>query len=226
MQHSIFKRRLTRMIIPMGMLIIFLAGDINSQGYYGVKIGTGIFSTRPETNPVIGEDQSVLYDLTFRDSRAPLSAGAFMIYHFGWLYLQSDLMYTVYDSEFKITSHIPTDEPGLETNTYIEKNQYLDLSVMAGLRVQNFRYGVGPIFHLIGQIDSDLERFDFYEKKTRWLTYGFQGGVGYDMKRFHFDLKYETIFRTVGYHIVGTGGPTGKFRSKSQLMTFAVGFSF
>ncbi len=206
-------------------LLVISATVLSAQHRFGVKASYGHVESRTESRLIIKDDQAVRLELTYVDSSPMLAYGVFSQHNFGWVWLQNDLTYSTFKQEFSLKSFIETDEV-LKTDKYFETNKYIDFSVMSGIRFNRFRYGVGPIFHFFGSIDSELSELDFYSQDIRWITAGFQGGIGYDFDNIHIDFKFESIFRAAGDHIKFNDGRIVQFRKRNQLLSLAVGFSF
>lgn len=203
----------------------FVAIALSAQHKFGIKASYGYVESRTESRLIIKEDQAVSLDLRFEDSSPMLAIGVFTQHDFGWIWLQNDITYNSFKQEFSLKSFIESDEV-ITNENYFETNKYLDISVMSGIRFNRFRYGVGPIFHLFGKVDSDLNSLDFYSQDVRWITAGFQGGIGYDFDFIHLDFKFESIFRAAGDHIKFNDGRIVEFKKKNQVLSFAIGFSF
>lgn len=207
------------------ILAVFIFGnEIVAQHRFGAKANYGYVQSRSETRYIIAESQAVSYNLRYESTSPMLSLGVFSQHDFGWLWLQNEILYTSFSQDFTIKSYIESDEL-INFDTQVEKNKYLDISIMSGLRFEKFRYGVGPVFHLFGDVESDLTSYDFYRQDIRRVTAGFQAGIGYDFKHVHIDFKYESVFRAAGDHIEFNDGRIVKFRQKPQVISLGIGFS-
>lgn len=206
------------------LAIIFFANDLMSQHRFGVRANYSVVQSRSETRYIVQEEKSVSYNLRFEKTSPMLSYGVFSQHDFGWLWLQNEILYSSFKQEFTIKSYLESDEL-IDFETQIEKNKYLDISIMSGIRFNQFRYGVGPIFHLFGKVDSDLVNKDFYRQDVRKITAGFQAGIGYDFKHVHIDFKYESVFRSAGDHIRFNDGRIARFKQKPQVITLGIGVS-
>lgn len=197
---------------------------VEAQTIFGIKAAYGSVQTRTESRYIANSFNAVEYQLIHQNASPSFAMGVFSMTDFGWLYLQNEISYAKFQTDFQLNSFSISDE-GSGTLFFTETNQYLDISVMSGITVNDIRYGVGPMFHLLGTVDTKLEDFSFYQKNIRFITYGFQGGIGYDYGRLHFDLRYEATFRTPGDHIKILDGRDISFNNKIQLLSLHIGVS-
>jgi len=165
---------------------------------YGLKVAGGIITTRPEISYLGNDKDQVINQIELSNSTPLFATGLWAQKRFGWLYAESNMLYSSYGMVFDVTSF--TTE-GRSVTKMTEKFSYLDLQIMAGLISNGFRIGVGPVMHILARHDSELMDLQNYNQKLRDVSYGFSGAIGYDLDRFSFDLKYDKAFRTVGDHI-------------------------
>lgn len=186
-------------------ILFFVAYQGNSQIDFGIRFQTG-FSNQVSTEStyLIGPNKSVEYNLQVNQVSNTQSIGAFTQFKFGWLYLQPEVLYTRYESQF-LVDDLRADAVGM--TEYNESYQQIDIPVNAGIRFKNFRLGGGPVFQMIQELNSDLSSLRNTEISPRSINGGFQGGIGYDWKILHFDLKYQRNFGTVVDHVNFGGSP-------------------
>jgi len=96
----------------------------------------------------------------------------------------------------------------------------VDVPVMVGLSLGPVRVNAGPSFRFVSKVEGEApgqgveDLSDFYKDST----VGYQAGVGIDLLKFVFDLKYEGSFGT----IVEDTGITGDQRINQWV--FGVGY--
>jgi len=186
--------------------IMFLAfGSMNAQHDLGIRFQTGIQNQNTESTYLISAGKSVDYKLELSQISNTQSVGVYSLFNFGWLYFQPEVLYTKYDVNYMVQDfNAETDE----MSSFTENFQQIDVPINAGIRYKNFRFGGGPVFHMIQELNSDLADLNNLEIKAKNLSAGFQAGVGFDWKIVHFDLKYQTDFNSVSDHITFGSRPT------------------
>ena len=198
----------TNIIIAILLLSVFSIDNIQAQytkkalSYrqtrFGVKIMGGIITLRPEVVHLGKSDDVVIHSIALESTQPQTSFGVFGFRKVGWLYGDFSAMYSRYGMIFRVTSYSEEDTP---TRNLPEQFGYLDLQVMGGLIANGFRIGVGPVIHILGYHDSDLNTLDNYVQKLQNVSFGFSGSIGYEIGRFALELKYDKAFRTIGDHI-------------------------
>ena len=185
------------------MFITF--GSINAQVDLGIRFQTGIQGQSTESTYLVSAGKSVDYKLDLSSISNSQSVGVYSQFNFGWIYFQPEVLYTRYDVNYVVQDfNAETDE----LVSYTENFQQIDLPINAGLRFKNFRIGGGPVFHLIQELNSDLSDLNNLDINTKNISAGFQGGIGFDWKIVHFDIKYQRDFNSVGDHISFGSQPT------------------
>ncbi|NJN35175.1 MAG: PorT family protein [Saprospiraceae bacterium] len=115
--------------------------------------------------------------------------------------------------------------PGLLDTLAKESFLKLDLPIMLGFKLGSVRIMGGPVGHLHLNSSNELTDFSSYTTKFDALKWGWQAGIGFDLGRVGFDLRYEGNFNNFGDHIM-LGGQAREF-SKSPSRTIAsLAFSF
>ena len=106
-----------------------------------------------------------------------------------------------------------------------EKFNYLDIPIMVGYRLGPLRLQGGPVAHVLINSSSELFDLEGYDQKFDETTWGYQAGVGLDIWRFIFDLKYEGNFNKFGDHINFFGDQYTFDKSPGRWIA-SVGFTF
>jgi len=192
-----------------------------NKAIFGIKLGYGEVLTRPETTVVGNEDDFLIYEVSQEDSKSVTSIGMFAFRKFGFLWLEGDLLYNRYENEYKVRSFFGKDDPTL---FYNETFHYIDLQVLSGVHANNFRLGVGPVMHILGDYQGGIELEDIYSPRPRNISFGFSGNIGYDLQfgemHVKFDVKFESSFRTIGDHIY-YGPIQSKFKGTPDMIIFS-----
>ena len=205
------------------VLVLISVSLGHSQMRFGIKTSIGILPTGPETNFAANVNNTPAdFKITY-DSADPIyGIGVFVQDEIGWLYFQSDLLFTSYHTEFTVTAFNQTDDL---IGKVVEEWKYLDWQVLAGIYKKNYRFGVGPVVHILVDQESNFDEFALYNEKLRRLAYGMSAAVGYNFGLFTLDIKYERSFRTIGDHIWYDEFKS-TFEGPPDILSSAVGFGF
>lgn len=75
-----------------------------------------------------------------------------------------------------------------------QKFQYLEIPVLAGLKLGPLRVNAGPSGHLFLNKTGDLFKINNYNVNFSGLTLGYTAGLGLDIGKFMVDLRYDGSF--------------------------------
>jgi len=204
------------------LLLTLTFGTItNAQTNFGVQSSVGV-TLAPNETTFVGEFFDYInHEVTYKGSNIVKSYGVFAQKEFGFLYGRAELAYTHYKQEFDVRSFV---QFGQGTRTFYENFGFLDFQVMAGVKKDNIRLGVGPVAHILLSHDPALDIISGYSDNLRNVTFGFTTGIGIDAGRFHLDLRYVNNFTTIGDHII-YGTRNAGFDVKPHQVNFTLGFS-
>lgn len=213
-------------IYPMKNVLVILAvilsaASMSAQGIYGGKVSIGKVLAGEETTYVGQPFDFIEHQVTYEGSSSVKNIGAFYQHKFGWLYMRTDLGFTAVDQRYQVESFVPVENP---LDFAIDRFQFIDLQVMGGLTKDNWRFGAGPVAHILVGSDSELDFIEGFQSKMRGITYGFSGGVGYDAGRLHLDVRYEVAFRNVGDHLYYVNR-MARSLNKAHQINFTIGVS-
>ena len=189
---------------------------------YGIKISGGAILARAETTYIGNEKDQVIHQIELGRALPQYNAGFWGQKRFGWLYAETNLLYTTYGMSYDVTTY--TDE-GKPLKQLTERFGYVDAQVMGGLISNGFRISVGPVMHILANQSSQLKTLENYNQKLRRISYGFSGAIGYDAGPISIDIKFDKAFRTVGDHIY-YGYRKSQFLETPDGLTFAIAYSF
>jgi len=186
----------------------------SAQVKFGIKAGLS-------TSDIGGKD-FVQEDLTLKLKNADygLHFGAFLRAQGGLFYIQPEVNFNSLSAEYEIS-----DISG--TNVFKEKYSNLDVPVLVGLKLGPLRAGAGPVGHInIGKSTSlDSNDTPIVSSDYDKLTFGYQAGLGLDIWRLNFDLRFEGNFQNQGEHI-SIAGTQVNLSENANRMTFSVGWTF
>ena len=147
-------------------------------------------------------------DIKMKDNVAQVQEGdAEFGYQFGLfarfkllgLYVQPEVLFT--DTQ----STISVDQGGVDPNTVKLGFNKIDIPIMLGYKFGPVRVNAGPSFSFLTDAEQEGLTGAAQDVKDNYedFTVGYQAGVGIDLLRFIFDLKYEGNLSTFGESIGG-----------------------
>jgi hypothetical protein len=147
-------------------------------------------------------------------------AGAFLRASLLGIYIQPELLFTSVATEYTVTDVNTTLE-----NLAKQRVGRIDVPVIVGAKLGTLRLGLGPVASIIVSEQSDLTDLTGYESKLKSATVGYQVGVGLDVWKAGFDLRYEGNLSKLGDHIV-VGGEKVNFDSRARQVIFSLSYRF
>ncbi|MDF1696471.1 MAG: hypothetical protein P1U56_11585 [Saprospiraceae bacterium] len=199
---------------------ICLGAGINAQ-VFGVKTSIGVSLAQNETTFAGEAFDYINHEIRYQGTNIVKSIGVFGQEKFGYLYGRAELSYTNFKQEYRVRSFV---QFGQGPRTVFEEFQFIDFQLMAGLTHNNFRFGVGPVAHILVGNETGLDFISGYNENHRSLTYGLTTAVGLDAGRFFLDVRYENNFRTLGEHI-NYGTRNSGFDNKPHIVNLTLGIS-
>ena len=178
-------------------LILFLSTNAKSQFEMGMVAGLNSSDYAAEGISIIKQNSDE-FNLFVQEANYGV--------HFG-LYTRLSLLGIFIEPSFIFNSNSVTyriedfDEGGVINTFKNERFNNLDIPVMVGFKLLLLNVYAGPVAHL--HINSSSEVFDIngYEQRFKEASYGWQAGVGLDLWKLRFQLKYEGNLTKFGDHI-------------------------
>jgi hypothetical protein len=179
-------------ISGIAILLLVIAASSMAQVKLGIRGGINASRMKSDTREIITPhptDDSY-YRLT-------VPKYAMVGYHVGLIgqiqlfnfFIQPEALYMVTRNDINIYDLNSADPTDADPVTW-QMNR-IDFPVLLGLKLSAFKIGVGPVFTFVISDDSDLKRITQYDMQLNKATVGFQAGIGFDIKKFTIDLKYE-----------------------------------
>lgn len=188
----------------------------------GVKASVGTVIAKKETTYVGSPFDYVTHQVRYDGSSYVRSVGVFAQEKFGFLFGRAELDYTSFTQKYEVNSYIQLNEGA---NVLEENWKMIDFNLIAGLNIENFRVGAGPVAHYLVGHDTQLDKIASYNEDMRNVTFGFNFSVGLDIDNIHIDLRYVDNFRTVGDHIK-YGERLSRFSVSPDNINITLGYSF
>ncbi|MCO6464388.1 MAG: hypothetical protein J5I52_09605 [Saprospiraceae bacterium] len=219
-------------IFILTLLIIFIGTDVmcqytkkNREMYaarYGIRVSAGAILAREEIVYIGNLKDEIVHQIQIGKTTPQYNVGFWASKRFGWLFAETNILYTNYGVRFDVTTFKNVGHPLEYLN---ERFGYIDLQAMGGLTANNFRIAVGPIMHILAHHKSELTSLENSRQKLRKVSYGFSSAIGYDIGKIALTLKYDLAFRTVGDHIYYKYLKSEFFETPDGL-TLAIAYSF
>jgi hypothetical protein len=202
--------------ITLLTLFCFMIIPAFAQLDFGIKGGLNL--TNISADVLAGD----YYIQSKPGSKIGYHGGVFLRASLFGIYLQPELLLTSVASEFTVTDQ--SVDPPLEelANQRIGR---VDIPVLVGVRLGTLRLGAGPVGSIIVSNKSDLTDITGYEAKLKSATIGYQLGVGLDVWKLCFDIRYEGNLSKLGDHI-DIGGSTVNLDSRARQVIFSLGYRF
>ncbi len=204
------------------LTLLFIANNLCAQIQFGVKAGFNVALDNAETAYVEANNRGISHGVTYQGRTASPSIGLYTISDMGLIFFQAEGLYNQYSTSYVVDSYINDEIDGF---TLQEEYQNVNLNVLSGVKLNNWRIGVGPSFQFNLDMTTDLTELSFYSDKSRSLSQGFQALIAYDFGNIQLDLRYRTEFNRVGDHIYFTEDESA-FSGKVRGLALHAGFGF
>ena len=180
------------------LVIMSMALAATAQIKFGIK--GGLSTTELEPNQLIITDRNDIEQLglTVENANYGVHLGLFTQIKIGKFFLQPEVLFNSNTVEYGIQDFA---DAGLIESLRSESYQHLDIPVLMGFKFGPLRLGGGPVGHVFINSSSELFDLDGYGQKFDEMTWGWQAGVGLDLWKLMFDIRYEGNFNKFGEHI-------------------------
>jgi hypothetical protein len=216
MLHNKISNMLRKLALVYIIIVVYCISAI-SQIDFGMR--GGINFTWPKA--YYFSQPGYEYKLTLQNT---LSTG----FHFGFI-SQIKLFKILIQPEILITSINNTIEYEEMTDGDIQiinqEFNRLDMPVLALIKIKAFKIELGPVASVLLKDKSDLFDEIGYKQKYNNITLGYQAGIGLEISKLTFDLKYEGNLSKFGNGIE-IGDDTFNFNTKSNQLILSMGVFF
>lgn len=184
--------------LALTALFFFFANLAFSQSQVGIRFYQGFQNHAPASKYIVSAGNRVDYKVDLDAVSNSQTVGLYSQIEFGYIYVQPEILYTKFSISYDVFNY---NSESNVSGKYFEHVQQIDIPVNAGIKYNGFRIGGGPIFHIAQSINSDMSDFEQVQISPKSITAGFQGGIGYDWKMIHFDIRYQRNFNSVSDHL-------------------------
>lgn len=174
------------------LLAICTVTQAQSRVKFGIKGGLSAPSGSMGSFSVNHADSSFLLGL--KKAKYGIQVGAWA--RFGKkLFIQPELYFNSNSSDYELE--------GMNFQTVVknEKYQYLDLPVLAGVKLGPLTLQGGPVGHYFLNSKSELIDVQGYSQMFEQFTWGYQAGAGLEFSRIGLDVRYEGTFSNQNNHM-------------------------
>ena len=204
------------------LIIILFTLNLNAQWKIGPKVSYGTVTQEASEIRIVPMRDFVFYDLQFLGGSDVKSIG-FMAYNdLGPVFLQSEMMATTYSLDFALSGYKSSDGG---TQTFREQYYIMEIPFNAGIKIKNFKVGLGPVLDVLIDIDSEMASIDDYRDMNKSIDFGFQGMIGYNLGILHIDFKYVNKFSSIT-DAFALGFDEMKYKKSANRMSLSIGVNF
>jgi hypothetical protein len=211
------------MIRHIFLAVCILAFIPSSKAQFSIGLKGGVHTS------LVDDDQNYTLDsegfealsIQFNEASYSFHGGLFMQAELGSFIFRPELVYSTNRHSFLIEDIKNMNPPTVLEESY----QQLDIPVLFGAKLGFVLFNVGPVGHLHLNSSSELTDLDGYKGKFQEMTYGWQGGIGFDIRKFHLDLRYEGNFNKFGDHIT-IADTNFNFDNQASRFMASIGYSF
>ncbi len=195
-----------------------------SQIKFGLKAGVSTTSLSMPSVATITSGSSTYTVNGLKSAKYGFHGGAFVRLTLFGVYVQPELLFSTRTNEYTVTNVTNQTSPV----SYVAKQNFnkLDIPVMVGFKLGPLRLNAGPSGSLLINSPKDLINNPDYKNNFNRMTFGYQAGVGLDLFKFTFDVRYEGSLRKYQNQIQSLAGSKYNLDDRPNAFLFSVGIMF
>jgi hypothetical protein len=210
------------------ILITLLLGlgaqvSLRAQTYFGIKGTYSIPFNRPHEIKYDDADDLFIYRVNFIEQDYTPTVSLVTYYRKELIYLQGELAYRRAKTRFSADNFI--DLQNITNTSVVKTTHSLDIPLIAGIRLDRFKLGVGPMFSIILSENELFGDIEFFEERRSSVEAGFGFQTGIVLYRLHVDLTYQFRFNGVGDYLYWRSDFRG-FSDPVQFLDLGLSFFF
>ena len=185
--------------ITLTLVMIFSAFETRGQFNFGIK---GSYSLPFNTKQEIKYDDSqdfLIYRVNFLELDVSPTIALVGYYRNDLVYFQLELAYKRVRSRFLADNYV--DLENITQTENVKQTHSLDFPLMAGIRIDHFKLGVGPTFSFIISENPIFQDVDLFEERRSSTEIGFGFTAGIVLYRLHVEMSYQYKFNGVGDYL-------------------------
>ncbi len=172
---------------------------MQGQFYLGVKGSYSIPFNRSLEIKYDDAQDFFIYQVEFLEQDYTPTLSLVGYYRQDLVYFQSELGYKRAKTRFRANNYIDLDN--ITSTINVKTTHSIDVPVIAGVRIDRFKLGVGPTFSFILSDNEIFTDTDFFEEKRNFVETGFGFHFGILLYRLHVDVSYQYRFNEIGDYL-------------------------
>lgn len=173
--------------------------SLQAQFGYGLKGSYSIpFNTKEEIKYDDSQDY-LIYKVLFEEIDVAPTLSLLGYYRRDLIYFQSELSYRRVRSRFTADNYVDLENITTLGNT--KTTHSLDVPFVAGVRIEQFKLGVGPTFSFILSENKLFQDVEYFEERRSSVEFGFGFHAGIVLYRLHIDVSYQYRFNGVADYL-------------------------
>ncbi|MEM6263478.1 MAG: porin family protein [Bacteroidota bacterium] len=205
-------------LITLASCLLFGSSLVAQDFLIGPRVSVISSSIQPGDLLITDADEFRDFRLKARESKFGYQVGLFSRLEFAGFFIQPEALLRSTGTEYEWR-----DVTSGDVTFSDERFFFLDVPVNAGIKFGPFRLQGGPAFSFLVNRSSELDDPSTYERRFREVEYALQAGLGVDIWRFVFDVRYHyTINRSDNNFTVD--GTSYDLSDKPNMMVFSLGY--
>mgnify|MGYP001166021038 CR=1 FL=1 len=202
------------------LLSLLLIAVIQLSAQFEIGIKTGLSSYDLAKNGILYLDNDKNLSLNIENTGFGHHLGLYTRLTVLGVFLEPSFLFNSNTVDYRLSEY---GEAGALDRIRKERYNYLDIPVIAGIKLGILRLQGGVVSHIFISSASELTDIKGYEQKFKNATYGWQAGAGLDIWRFRLDMNYEGNLTRFGDHI-NIGGTPLAFETRPSRVVMSLGF--
>jgi len=211
-----------RNTIVLIALVCFIQ-NLTAQVSFGVRANIAT-STNPTAEVELSSIAPLeLLNLKYLNTKNSLSYGVMVHDENDKVFVTGELLYKSSEHEFEVENKIENFKRDASVKQFNYTHRDLSLPIAAGLKLNNFKLGLGPVLNYRLSSTSSLENLESIKSQEDKLNMGFQFQLGYVINdMIHIDLKREMSFGRVGNNYSYNDMPI-KMKTSPHALSLSIG---
>lgn len=171
----------------------------------GIKSSLNLSFNKTSLVQLDDELDFLTYELSFVEEDLSPSLGVFGLFENDLVFVRCDILYRQAKSRFRHVDY--RNHEDLSPKTSLRLTRYIVSPIQMGLRLENFRFGAGPIFSYKLSRNNAFTEIDYLVEREKKLQGGWHLGLGIELNRLMVEIQYEQRFHGVADGLYYRGNP-------------------
>lgn len=185
------------------ILVFSCAFAASAQTKFGIRSGISTTNFNPKDLVILNQDDVEQFKISVDDAKYGFHFGLFAQIRKNKFFIQPEVIFNSSEIDYKVEDF----ENNLGSTIKSERFNYVDIPLMAGVKLGPLRLQAGPVGHFYVSSSSQLKDLEGYSEMFNDMALGVQYGVGLDIWRTVLDFKWERNFKNFGDHVVFDDAP-------------------